>query len=222
MEKQTNVPGWYNKATRAVVSTLGVVFGIGGIGHGIFEALQGSAPTGGFVIHAIGEAHRMWSHGYEPAFTVLPTFLLTGIAAIVVSLAVIIWSIGHIHRKNGPLVFLLLFVLLFLVGGGIGQVIFFILGWAFAICIRKPLTMWKKIIPESQRSWLAKLWPAALPVGALAILFALEIAMFGMVPGIRNQDRVLTIMLTSLGTGLVLLVVSFISALAHDIRRMVF
>ena len=47
-----------NKATM-VVSTLGIIFGIGGISHGIFEILQGNTPTDGMIISAISEAQRM-------------------------------------------------------------------------------------------------------------------------------------------------------------------
>jgi len=73
---------WYNRATKTITATLGVVFGLSGLGHGIFETLQGNTPTSGQMIYAIGEGQRFWTHGYEPAFTVIPNFLLTGIAAI--------------------------------------------------------------------------------------------------------------------------------------------
>lgn len=211
--------GWYNSATRAVVATLGVVFGIGGLGHGIFETLQGNTPTNGLYINAIGGAQKFWAHGNEPAFTVIPNFLLTGIAAIIVSLAVIIWSAGFMHKKYGSLVFLALFILLFLVGGGIGQVIFFTLGWAVSTGINKPLTVWKKILPVSGRAVLGKLWPVTLPFSAGMILFALEIAMFGFVPGMSNPDSIVIVMLSSLGLGLLLLLLSTISGFAHDIRK---
>jgi len=124
-------PCWsgINHATRVTAATLGVILGIGGMGHGFFEVLQGNTPTGGLVISAIGEADRMWAYGNEPAFTVIPDFLITGIAAMIVGLAIIAWSAGFLYRKSGPLVFLSLFILLFLVGGGIGQVLFFTIGW---------------------------------------------------------------------------------------------
>jgi hypothetical protein len=123
---------------------------------------KGNAPTSGLLIHAIGEADRMWVGGSEPAFTLIPNFLVTGIVAIIVSLAIIVWSIGFLHKKHGPLVFLLLFVLLFLVGGGIGQVIFFTLCWAFSTRINKPLTWWTKVLPLSLRRVLAKTWHLCL------------------------------------------------------------
>lgn len=93
--KQDNV----NRAIQTIVATLGVIFGIGGMGHGFFEVLQGNTVTNGYVIEAIGEANRMWPHGNEPAFTIIPNFLITGIAAMLVGVAVIIWSAGFMHKS---------------------------------------------------------------------------------------------------------------------------
>ena len=70
-----------NRATRATVATLGAILGLSGISHGFFETLQGHVPTGGHLISAIGESHRMWPHGSEAALTLIPTMLITGIAA---------------------------------------------------------------------------------------------------------------------------------------------
>ena len=67
----------------------------------------------------------MWPHGNEPAFTVIPNFLVTGMAAMLVGIAIIVWSLGLIHKKNGSIILLLLFILLFLVGGGVAQILFF-------------------------------------------------------------------------------------------------
>jgi len=206
-------------ATRVIISTLGVLFGISGMIHGFFEALQGNTPTGGMLISAIGEAHRMWPHGNEPAFTLIPNFLITGILAMIVGFSIIIWSVGFVHKKNGPLIFLLLFILLFLVGGGIGQIIFFTLAWAVATRINKPLIWWRKVLPESVRRVLAKLWLWSLIAGALLIVLALEIAIFGFVPGVNNPDLILIIMLSSLGVGLGVFLLTFVAGFAHDIER---
>lgn len=208
-----------NRATRITVTTLGIIFAIGGMSHGFFETLQGSTPTGGLFIEAIGESHRMWVHGAEAAFTLIPNFLVTGIAAITVSLAIIVWSAGFLHRKHGATVFLLLFILLFLVGGGIGQVVFFTIAWAFATRINQPLTGWRKVLPEGLRKALARVWPWTTAAGTLLIFTALEIAIFGYFPGVNDTDQLLQIMLTTLGLGLVLFLLSFVAGIAYDIQK---
>ena len=103
-----------------------------GVNHGFFEFLQGNKPTGGVHIYAIGEAQRFWPLAGEDAFTLIPNFMITGIVSMVVGLAIIIWSIWFLPGKHGRTVFLGLFILSFLVGGGIGQAFFFLPAWAFA------------------------------------------------------------------------------------------
>ncbi|MDF2479518.1 MAG: rane protein of unknown function [Sphingobacterium sp.] len=213
--KQSN----FNRAIQTIVATLGVIFGISGIGHGFFETLQGNTATNGYVIYAIGEANRIWLHGNEPAFTIIPNFLLTGIAAILVGVAVIIWSAGFMSKKNASLVFLSLFFLLFLVGGGIGQVIFVMIGWAMSTRIRKPLNWWRKVLPAGVRRFLSKRWRPFLIVSSLLILYTLQIAIFGFVPGISNPDSISMVMVSTLGIGLLFLILAFISGCAHDIEK---
>ena len=208
-------------ATRVIVATLGVIFGISGMSHGFFETLQGNTPTGGMLISAIGEAHRMWPHGNEYAFTLITNFLITGTLAMIVGFSIIIWSVGFIHKKNGSFIYLLLFILLFLVGGGIGQIVFFTLAWAVSTRINKPLIWWRKVLPESGRRVLAKLWLWSLIAGALLLVMALEIAIFGFVPGVNDPDLILIIMLSSLGVGLGVLLLTFVAGFAHDIERQV-
>lgn len=208
-------------ATSVIVATLGVVFGISGMSHGFFEALQGDTSTGGMFISAINEAHRMWPHGNEYAFTLIPNFLVTGILAMILGLSAIIWSIGFVHKKHGPLVFLLLFILLFLVGGGIAQVVFFTLTWAVSTRIDKPLTWWRKVLPQSVRKVLAKLWLWSLIAGSLLLVMVLEIAVTGFVPGVNDSDLILTIMLAGLGVGLGVLLLTFVAGFAHDIEKQI-
>ena len=208
-----------NRTIQTIVATLGVIFGISGVCHGFFETLQGNTATNGYVIHAIGEANRMWLHGNEPAFTIIPNFLITGIAAMLVGVAVIIWSAGFMHKKHASVIFLSLFILLFLVGGGIGQVIFFMIGWAMSTRIGRPLNWWRKVLPAGMRRFLSKLWRPFLIAGTLFILFTLQIAIFGFVPGVSDPDSISMVMVSTLGVGLLFLILAFISGCAHDIDK---
>jgi hypothetical protein len=215
----SNKPVEVNRATRAIVVTFGVIFAVSGMSHGFFEILQGNTPTNGLVISAIDEEHRMWIHGAEGAFTIVPNFLITGVLAISVSIVIIVWSVGFVHRKRGPIVLLLLFVLLFLVGGGVAQSLFFILMWAGATRIDKPLSWWRKVLPVRLRPTLAKTWKASLIASSLLFLVALGIAIFGYVPGWDDPDQVLILMLIALISGTITLIYSFIAGFSSDIIR---
>lgn len=206
-----------NKATRISVAALGTVFGLSGMSHGFFEALQGNVPTGGSYIFAIGAAQKMWPHGDEPAFTLIPNFLLTGIAAMLVGLALILWSLRFVHKKHGPSVFLLLFLLLLLVGGGVAQTLFFPFLWLVSTRIHRPLTWWRKVLPVRLRAPLARVWPWSLALSVSLLAFALILATTGFVPGVNDPEVVLSIMLVCLGLEVILFPLTFAAGFAHDI-----
>jgi hypothetical protein len=212
-----------NRATRTIVSTIGILLGLTGIDHGFFETLQGNQPTTGLVIQAIGPAQKMWKYGGEEAFTVVPNFLITGILAIMVSIALILWSARFIHTNHGASIFGLLLVLLFLVGGGIAAPIVF--GppvWAATTRINKPLAWWRKVLPQRLRSILARLWPYTLSISVISIMIGLYIAITGYVPGVETSDpeRILSICWSFIfGGGWAVLLLTFIAGFADDIQR---
>jgi len=206
-----------NKATRMNVATLGTIFGVSGMSHGFFETLQGNVPTRGLFIFAIGEAQKMWPHGNEPAFTIIPNFLLTGIAAMIVGLTIIIWSLGFVHKKNGPTVLILLFILLLMVGGGVAQILFFPFIWLVSTRINQPLAWWRKVLPSKLQEPLAKVWPWVLAISATLLVCVLIIATTGFVPAVNDPEVVLSIMLFCLGMEVFALPLTFVAGFAHDI-----
>jgi hypothetical protein len=207
-------------ATRLIATTIGVIFGFSGINHGIFEFLQGDTPTNGPFIFAIGEAQRFWPLATEGAFTLAPTFRIAGALSILVGLAIIVWSIGFLPRRHGRTVFLGLFILLFLVGGGIGQVAFFVPAWAFATRMDKPLIWWKKVLPRPWWPFLSRLWIILLVLSTISILIGLEIAIFGYVPWTTVPDAVQNAGLTFVFASALMNIIAFIAGFGHDLLRM--
>ena len=207
--------------TRVIATTVGVFFGFfSGVNHGLFELLQGNTPTNSLFINAIGETQRFWLEGTEPAFTLIPNFMITGIASIIVGLIIAIWSIWFLPSKHGRTVFLGLFILSFLVGGGIGQVAFFIPAWAFATRMDKPLTWWKKVLPR--RTWpiLSKLWFGTLVLATIAIFIGVEMAIFGYFPGFADPEAIQNTAMFFVLSSALLYVISFIAGFGHELRRM--
>jgi hypothetical protein len=82
-------------AARVVATAFGIGAGLFGLEHGFFETQQGNIAPSGLVISAIGppcEPASAW-HACEPALTVIPNFLVTGVVAMVVALVVLIWTL---------------------------------------------------------------------------------------------------------------------------------
>ena len=208
-------------ATRVIATTIGVFCGLfSGINHGIFEILQGNTPTNSLVISAIGEAQRFWSEGHEPAFSIIPNFMLTGVLSIIVGLTLVIWSIWFLPSKHGRSVYLGLFILSFLVGGGIGQVFFFLPAWAFATRMGKPLTWWRKVLSRNIWPFLSRLWIVTLVLATVSIFITLEIGIFGLFPGLTNPQTIQNTSMIFLFSSVILYIVSFIAGFGHELRRM--
>lgn len=103
--------------TRVTASILGIFAGIGGgVFHGVGEILQCSVTPNGIYIQAYP---TMQATAGEPAMTLIPNFLLTGILAIIIGIIVTIWAAAFIERKNGGLILILLTIIMLLFGGGI-------------------------------------------------------------------------------------------------------
>lgn len=175
-------------------STIGILLGSAGIiNHGIFEILQGNQPTNGFFIEAIGESNRFWVHGTEGTFTIIPNFLITGIAVVLVGIAIILWSVKYLQTRYGATVFLMLFILLTLVGGGLGFIILVLPTWAFATRINKPLDWWRKSVSVPVRVSLSGFWIYALVITSILWLVVMELGIFGYFPGLNDPDAILNI-----------------------------
>src|SRR5512146_1648701 len=122
-----------NKATTKLFLTLGVLAGIMGIEHGIGEVLEGNRPTNGVFILSWPDSAFFEIMAGEPAMTIIPNYLLTGLLAILLSclfLAVLAKS-SH-NRRAIPLLFALL-ILMLLAGGGFGPPILGIIVFLIAL-----------------------------------------------------------------------------------------
>lgn len=145
------------KATRVVASSFGIFAGFGGPEHGYFEILQGNVRPDSLIIAAMGppcDPEKVWNL-CEPAMTVIPSFLVTGILATVIGLITMIWAAAFVQRKNGGIVLILLSIALLLVGGGLFPPVIGIIAGVIGTRINAPLTRQ----PGSVLRFFAKLWP---------------------------------------------------------------
>jgi len=165
--KQTNPQHstitWHSiDAVRVTVAVFGTYAGLLGMEHGYFETLQGNVAPTTLKIMAVSGPGLPFPFGHEPAMTLVPNFLVTGILAILVGLSIILWSVTFVQKKHGAVVLSLLSILLLLVGGGFGPITLLITACIGAGRINKPLTWWRTNLPDGPRRLLATLWPWSL------------------------------------------------------------
>jgi hypothetical protein len=160
------------RASRANASALGLYAGLLGAAHGVYEIQQGTTVPGGVMIQAIGPpcqpeqvAHACW-----PAMSLVPNLLITGILAVVLSLAAATWAAAFVQRKRGGLVLVLLSIAMLLVGSGFIPTFVGLIASAATIGIRAPLSTWRVRLPKDAVHLGAALWPWPLVAYALWVL----------------------------------------------------
>ena len=178
-------------AAKAIAVVSGILCGIAGMEHGFFEMLQGNTAPADFRIDAIGPAVKFWEHGSEPAYTLIPNFLITGIAAMCVGLMLAIWSIFFLEKKPGLIVFLLLGIVLFMVGGGVAPFFIVVMNLFVIWRIGKPFPAKKGLVSENARHISPVFWIGSLIVFSISYFFALELAVFGWFFGMENPVIIL-------------------------------
>jgi hypothetical protein len=152
---------------RTVVATFGVlVVAIAGIEHGVGEILQGSVAPAGLVIESWPDAEAFAILAGEPAMTLVPNLLVTGILAVIVAIAVAMWSAGFVHQPHGGLILIGLSVLLLLVGGGFGPPLVGVIAGIGATRIGAP----SQRPPGRALRALGQVWPWILGAGVLGYL----------------------------------------------------
>ncbi len=203
-------------ATRMFVSTFGAFFALGGMEHGIGEVLQGNVAPAGLMILSWPESEFFRSVGGEPAMTVVPNLLITGILAILVSLILLVWATLFVQRKHGGLIMILLSLAMLLVGGGIFPPVICIIVGSVGTRINAPVTWWHAQPLTGLQQCLKKLWPWAYAAGIIAWLSMLPgLPLLGHFFGLDDSTLVLTILCFALGS----LVLNIVTGLAYDARR---
>ena len=196
------------KATKTVAMWFGIAAGIAGLEHGYFEILQGNMRPTNLAFPSMGppcDPAVMWN-ACEPALSILPNFLLTGILAMLLGLAMIVWSAAFVQHKHGGLVLILLSMALLLFGGGFFPPLIGIIGGAAGTRINRPVSG----NPGRVTCFAAKLWPWPLVVLLVWLLGQFPVGHF-------FNDFLKGIMGFGLLLILTMLPLSVYTAYAHDV-----
>ncbi len=193
-------------ATRKFASTFGAIMALAGLEHGIGEILQGNVVPGGVMIVSWPDAAFFRNLAGEPAMTLVPNLLLTGILAVVVSLALLAWSVLFVQRRYGGWVMILLSILLLLVGGGIFPPIIGILVGLVATRINAQASQPKAGRTGGFRRILVTMWPIFYAVCILAWFTMFPAAYFF---GEQYPLVIAAVLLVALGTLILTMVAGF-------------
>jgi hypothetical protein len=190
---------------------LGLFAGGAGIEHGIYEILQGNVRPGGLLISSMGPPCRpetVW-HACEPAMTILPSFLITGILAVAIGAFVILWSLSLIQRKRGGLILILASIAMLLFGGGIFPPLIGIVGGAVGTRLNRKSSRSRTRQPGAFARFLSRLWPWSLIALAVWLLGQWLVGYF-FNDFLKGSGFLIPILVLGL------LVLSVITAIAHD------
>ncbi len=127
------------RATKTFASVTGIVAGLAGMEHGIFEILQRNGKPSSFMFASMGapcDPAIAWN-ACEPAMSIISNFIVMGIITMVLGMLLSIWSGFFISRKNSGWLTMLLSILLLLFGGGFFPPVIGIISGVAALSIHK-------------------------------------------------------------------------------------
>ncbi len=200
-------------ATKATVIMLSTVVGIAGVEHGIGEILQGNVAPGGLIFPSWPESVFFRVVSGEPAMTIIPNLLVTGILAILFSLAFVTWAGWFVQRKHGGLVLMLLSVGWLLAGGGIFPPIIGFSTGILATKIDAPPGWWRAHPGTALRDFLRKAWPWSFGISVTAWLILFPgINILGYFFGLDDLLFTILSILFALGSSLLMV----LTGLAQD------
>ena len=146
-------------AAKSIAMSFGLLGALGGMVHGVGEVLQGAIePAGVFVSSWTQGPIALYFDG-DPAITLIPNMLLTGVITLFVSLFMAVFSIAFMEKKHAGLVLILLSFLLLLVGGGIGPPTLSLFAGIAGLGINAKHSWWRRHVKGRVQFFLSRAWP---------------------------------------------------------------
>jgi hypothetical protein len=146
-------------AAKSTISTFGVIAGVAGFEHGLGEVLQGNIAPAGIAFESWPDAEFFRIMAGEPAMSLIPNLLISGVLTILVAVIFIVWAVGFIDRKHGGLVLLGLTIVLLLVGGGFGPPLMGVILSIAAIRMNSIHHRWTAQPASGLYGLLSQAWP---------------------------------------------------------------
>jgi len=173
-------------AARLVASIFGILAGIGGIMHGPGEILQGNVAPAGMFFNSWTVEPIATNVGGEPAMSLIPNLLISGILTLLISSIVLVWAAAFVGRRRGGVILILLSFIMLLVGGGFAPPLIGIIAGVAGLGINAQEPKWSKNLSSRSRKLFAAAWPWLFAVcvidGAILVVGSL---IFGYIIGLN-------------------------------------
>jgi hypothetical protein len=204
-----------NRATRVVVVVFGAIAALAGMEHGLGEILQGPGRPESIMFTSWPDSDLFRVLAGEPAMSLVPDLLVSGIITIALSLVLMAWTAAAGRRAG--LGTALIAVLLLVSGGGFGPPLLALFVALVASRLRAPLAWWRGKAPAGLRTFLAAAWPAIL-AGSVTVWLTLMpgLMLLDAVAGIGGVERAVPGVTIAAFCGLGL---SAVSGYARDAAR---
>lgn len=200
-------------ARRLTLSAMGAVMALAAFEHGLGDALQGPVAPASIFIQSWPTSAFYRSLSGEPAMTLIPNLLISGIATMTLSIALSVWVLGFVDRRHSAVIIAAASMALLIVGGGFGPPVLGLILAVAATKVRSPLRWWCRACPSRVRSALASTWHVAVfacVITWLVVLFG--IAALDYFVGVRND----ALTYTMIAAAFVMLPFALVSSMAHD------
>lgn len=169
-------------AAKKTISCFSFIMAFAGLEHGVGEVLQGSVKPDGWMIQSWTIPSFQILAG-EPAMTIIPNLLASGILTILFSLVFLTWANLFVHRKHGSMILILLSIIMLLVGGGFGPPFLGIILGAAATQLNHARTIRRDGAPHGFRRLLGSWWSWLLAIAIFSWLM--------MFPGVIILDHLI-------------------------------
>jgi hypothetical protein len=157
-------------ASSISIFAFGIIVSVAGIEHGIGEILQGNhAPTGVMIESWPGSPFFRMLAG-EPAMTIIPNLLVTGILAIFTTLLFLLLSTVWNRKKMAGWMMIPTAIAMLLCGAGMCPPILVIILGVATIIMNTPLRKKHPQQPPRSQQFLARLWPGSLIISLVSWL----------------------------------------------------
>jgi cation transport ATPase len=195
------------KASRISISAFGVITAFAGIEHGIGEILQGNHAPAGVIIESWPGSPFFRMLAGEPAMTIIPNLLATGILTILTTLFFLLWSTLWNHKKIAGWMMILSAIAMLLSGAGMSPPILVIILSVATIIMNTPSRSKRPYQPSRFQQLRAKLWPGSLIISLATWLLVIPgLPLLDYYGNVNNPTLVVVLVLFALGTLLLTLI----------------